>query len=521
MDLWRDLTLKLCNNRPCEFSTSWKDTYTALYSKQQIIPHMPIKVLNFSSDLLYRSWVTREFDLEISCPGIFSFSNVDRRPAVDLSYKQFVEQYEILNQPVVITGLVTQWKAYQNWDYEYLKIHFPNQIFRATSGTSSEPASFTIRQYEAYAHSSSHEEVPLYLFDRNFATQTSSNTIADSKDTSPKSALCDDYEVPQYFRYSPLSSDSKHITDLFSLLPNDIRPDHRWLIIGPHRSGSIFHIDPNQTHAWNACIKGRKKWIFYPPSVPPPGIYVTSDGADVTVPLSTGEWLLSFWKYHLQNRSSSPSASAPLEVIVEPGELIFVPHGWWHMVINLDEESMAITQNYVSSTNLIDCYEFLKDKSDQISGLRDRYNSDEYRRKFHEIFQQKLEETHPLVSVMMRDGYLERKEKERNHERNVKRKSKLAAIFNNSSRNVKEENHFHERGHASASQGNGVEEDEECLHQLQRRRKRSNSNYNLDEQSTSLTSTSLLQLPSHAEARDGRGESGCSTASSFEFSFNF
>lgn len=31
-------------------------------------------------------------------------------------------------------------------------------------------------------------------------------------------------------------------------------------------------------------------------------------------------------------------------------EVIFVPHGWWHMVINLDE-SIALTHNYVSFIN--------------------------------------------------------------------------------------------------------------------------------------------------------------------------
>ena len=37
----------------------------------------------------------------------------------------------------------------------------------------------------------------------------------------------------------------------------------------------------------------------------------------------------------------------PIECICRAGEVVFVPNGWWHLVINL-EESIAITQNYVS-----------------------------------------------------------------------------------------------------------------------------------------------------------------------------
>merc|ERR1711991_638140 len=106
-----------------------------------------------------------------------------------------------------------------------------------------------------------------------------------------------------------------HHTDLFHLLGSQ-RPDYRWLVIGPKRSGSIFHIDPNQTHAWNAVIRGRKKWIFYPPHITPPGVMCSDDGADVTVPLSTGEWLLTFWKYHLECRKHPDPLCRPLECIV-------------------------------------------------------------------------------------------------------------------------------------------------------------------------------------------------------------
>lgn len=55
----------------------------------------------------------------------------------------------------------------------------------------------------------------------------------------------------------------------------------------------------HKTNAWNGLIAGKKKWIFYPPGVVPPGVTVSPDGADVTEPISTGEWCLAFWKFHL------------------------------------------------------------------------------------------------------------------------------------------------------------------------------------------------------------------------------
>ena len=79
-----------------------------------------------------------------------------------------------------------------------------------------------------------HDDGPLYLFDKDFVEHAA--------------PLAADYAVPPAFQ-----------EDLFALL-GDARPDFRWLIVGPGRSGSTFHVDPNATSAWNACVRGRKLW---------------------------------------------------------------------------------------------------------------------------------------------------------------------------------------------------------------------------------------------------------------------
>ena len=368
---WRDLVLRYQskNSSSCgceiksdgiEYWNSWRETYIRLRTTGKQQRHRydakPIKVNGVFSDILFRSWLCQQFHIDES---LLELDNVCREQCESLSLNEFLTKYENANIPVVIEGATKDWPALKKWNKEYLISVSNGRSFRATSACAPLPAQFTMESYFRYASNAS-EEMPLYLFDRDF------DKLAPQ--------LMEDYR-PALKKSCPYFDDeSSHGHDLFSLLGTR-RPDYRWLIIGPKRSGSAFHIDPNCTHAWNAPLSGRKRWIFYPPGVSPPGVLPSADGDDVIMPISIGEWYFTFWDEHVKNRSNPHVNMRPIECTVEPGSILFVPHGWWHTVLNLDDNSIALTQNYVSASNLPNVLRFLDQKIDHISGCRDRQDA--------------------------------------------------------------------------------------------------------------------------------------------------
>ena len=316
LDLWRDLTLQRWHGN-VDFVSTWRDTFVCMLGQERggkdavknFQPHVPIRVTNMFSDVLHRCWVCHTCEFEYACPGFYNHNDIPRRDVNDLSVDAFVDEYEMPNKPVIISNAVNHWKAMQTWSPTTLINLCQNKKFRATSATAPVAATFTMEEYFAYA-AQTREEAAMYLFDRDFHTvgdlgthydipryfnpttanrtkQSSivegvgntggdcSSSIAVAEKAAPvascSSSRNDPAVKPTIATPPPLSTTTKptdaYATDLFGVFGECSRPDYRWLIAGPKRSGSIFHIDPNQTNAWNVCVKGRKKWIFYPPSV--------------------------------------------------------------------------------------------------------------------------------------------------------------------------------------------------------------------------------------------------------------
>lgn len=199
------------------------------------------------SDILHRPFYCAHVPLNQYAQRIPRENEIPRLE--DLSPEDFASCW--VDKPFILTRPVKQWPIYSTWSTEQLLKTHPSIPFRAES------VDWSFQTYVEYMKTS-HDESPLYLFDRAFVEKMGLTVSASSSPTA-------DYWSPACFG-----------SDLFGLL-GDQRPDHRWLIVGPERSGSTFHKDPNATSAWNAVLKGSKYWIMFPSSAslpPPPGVYI-------------------------------------------------------------------------------------------------------------------------------------------------------------------------------------------------------------------------------------------------------
>lgn len=57
-----------------------------------------------------------------------------------------------------------------------------------------------------------------------------------------------------------------------------------------------------------------------------------------------------------------------MEGTCRAGDIMFVPREWWHAVINLEDDTFAITQNCVTAEICQNVRSFLKCRPDCVSG---------------------------------------------------------------------------------------------------------------------------------------------------------
>ncbi|KAL9181725.1 hypothetical protein ACHAXT_012068 [Thalassiosira profunda] len=287
----------------------------------------------------------------------------------------FCKEYEMKNRPVKVLGATEGWKAMPSygtrddaaqdptavvagkernswrdvgetsailsgggrggWTFANLLSRFGNISFRFSDTHGEMLSILTYAKYITSPEGLS-DDSPLGIYDSEFGD-------ADS----PTSVLLDEYSVPSCF--SP---------DLFDLAddgaasdddtdeeddhtPKISRPPYRWILIGPERSGTGMHVDPLMTNAWVTILQGKKRWLLFPPDTPHESIGMHDD--EPQIPSSI--WFRDY--YDKVTLPTWPKRYRPVEVLQCPGETVYVPAGWPHLVLNL-ALTVAVTHNYAS-----------------------------------------------------------------------------------------------------------------------------------------------------------------------------
>lgn len=248
---------------------------------------------------------------------------VDSREASELSVQEFINKYEVPMKAVIIRNIPQHcsWPAHEKWNFERLSKKLGRRYFKVGEDDDGYSLKMRLKHFLKYLKFNK-DDSPLYIFDSRFENDSESKS------------LLDDYKVPPYFP-----------EDLFSMVGEKRRPPYRWFLVGPARSGTTVHIDPLGTSAWNTVLIGLKLWVLFPPGTPKRLVKCL----DFIRKGEDDEAINYFVDFLPRLQASHPDVDIQM-FLQRAGETVFVPGGWWHGVLNL-EDSIAITQNYCSTAN--------------------------------------------------------------------------------------------------------------------------------------------------------------------------
>ncbi|KAK8776383.1 hypothetical protein V5799_030272 [Amblyomma americanum] len=227
---------------------------------------------------------------------------IERLHAKDLPLDTFVRKNDKLCRPVVIKGLLDEWKALDRWSlYNLVSKHSDDEFI---VGRDHNQNAVTVKmKYFAYYLKEYRDPTPFQ--------------VSDDLASGGKKRLREDYEVPSYFK-----------DDMFKYAKEADLPPTRCFNLGPALAGDRIQTNPLHCNLWSALVHGSRLWCLFPHHVPQD--LLCNDHRATRKDRRLDSAVAWFERIYPKTQSSRwPRYFKPLEIMQASGEVVFVPAGWW------------------------------------------------------------------------------------------------------------------------------------------------------------------------------------------------
>jgi SAM-dependent methyltransferase len=265
-------------------------------------------------DLKKRNWLLNTCDSIASLnPGYSTKIDVCETP----DFETFISDYYSKHLPVKLTGAVDSWTALKKWTPKYLQDKFGDKKIEVQFGRDQDP-----------------------LFERNAGKHKKIMTMGNYVDLVVSGGESNNY----YMTANNTKNSLEGIESIFNDT-GDFGSGYRTL--EEENAGSFFWFGPqgtftpihhDLTNNMVVQILGRKKVTLIPAWQVPflyndKGVFSAADFPDFDA-----------------KRYPNMSKITPVDVIIGPGESLFIPIGWWHCVESLDV-SISVTFTNFNAPN--------------------------------------------------------------------------------------------------------------------------------------------------------------------------
>jgi hypothetical protein len=233
----------------------------------------------------------------------------------ELSHQDFVKSYLLPLRPVILTDALSQWRALEKWTPEFFR-----QQYGAVPLEVDGQKMFMAEFIDKVLASSSENPAP-YL--HNYLLE----------DYLPE-LLADVKPLPQYTRPNWFES---------RFFPSRTNFTFIELYVGGKGAQFPFlHYDGWHTHAYLMQLQGVKEYVFYAPDQTP--FLYPKPGRERNKSLVNDVENPDFDKFPLFAQAQ------PIRCELHPGEMLFVPAGWWHTA-RIVQPSITVSVNSVNAAN--------------------------------------------------------------------------------------------------------------------------------------------------------------------------